>query len=243
MRKKSYDYLSLLIIIWLYSFIIPVIALNENKSLTPIADSFIDFYEPTLNFGDDHYLRLGYYSDFFRGYLENSSPAQFETFIKFDLSQAPSIFYKIELRLELTYIKAPTQVEFYETFSYWNEDTITWNNAPSYRILLTSILISQAGFLTVDLTDFLEDETGDWSICLATNDLNPVAIASRQCYTHEESGLNFDPPKLIYHYKVSDLPIIIGVTVAIGAVSIIGGLIYAKYRRNRKVILEEPYNN
>ncbi|NVM36923.1 MAG: hypothetical protein HWN81_15100 [Candidatus Lokiarchaeota archaeon] len=125
-----------------------------------------------------------------------------------------------------------------ETVSYWDENTITWSNAPSYRALFTSILLlPQEAFLVIDVTDGVEDESGYWSISLATDDLNRVTINSRQCYT----TFGCDPPKIIYHYKVSDIPIIIGLIVGISIVSVVGGLIYVKYRQKRRVIIERPF--
>lgn len=129
------------------------------------------------------------------------------------------------------------QVEIYETTSSWSENTITWSNAPSHGILLKYILIPQEPILIIDLTDSLEDESNLlWSIHLATDDLNYVYFSSRQYWTL----LDYKPPEIIYHYKVSDLPIIIGVIVGIGVVSIVGGLIYVKHRKKRKEIIERP---
>ncbi|MFX0006306.1 MAG: DNRLRE domain-containing protein [Candidatus Hermodarchaeota archaeon] len=231
MKKIIYLYLFLLCGMLLCSFIMPVMALEERKTYTPIADSFIDFNEPDLNYGDDPSLRIGYYSYFYRGINKNYSPALLDTIIKFDISDPPSNFYKVVLRLDMNYVQALVTADIYGCFSNWVEMTVTWNNAPLRQASpLTSVLISDETDLIIDVTGGLEGVLGYWSIRITTDDLNSVCFSSRQCWDDEPF---WDvPPKLIFHYRVSDLPIIIGVSVGIGAVAI-GILVFVIRRKNR----------
>lgn len=207
--------------IFILSFLVilpPVVGSVGTKSITAVQDSTVDAYSPDINYGGQNNLEIGYFLDWLRAY------------IKFDLSEAPENFHKAELKLEVLYIEATTLLSVHETSTAWNEYSITWNNAPSLGALIVSGNIAEDIIYVIDVTNDVEGVTGYWSLCLSTTDSNWVYFVSRQCFTF------YNPPRIIYHFTVSDVPFYIGLTVVLTSLAVIGtvsGLIYARYRRKR----------
>ncbi|MFX0035168.1 MAG: DNRLRE domain-containing protein [Candidatus Hermodarchaeota archaeon] len=218
MKKIEKTILLLILIIFshLSIFWVPVLGRKETKTAVAIADATIDQYNPNSNYGGGISLEIGYFLEWL------------EACIKFDLSDKPAKTRKAELRLDFWYIEATTTVEIYDISSSWNEYTITWNNAPYYGEFLGEFTVYQDGIYIIEITDIIEFEAGQWSICLTAEEQNWLMLSSRESFG--------DPPKIVFTYEVSDLPIIIGVLVVIGIVAAIaiGGYTYTKKQKLRK---------
>lgn len=218
MKRASYGYIVLcyIFVLNLLFFTMPVIAVDETETFTTIADSTIDLSQPTTNYGGEEELEVGGLIDWL------------EAYIKFDLSNAPNSFHKAELRLEFIYVQSTIQIYIYETLTSWGEFTITWNNAPAYGNPVASVIVSNEDLYNIDITDDVQSESGNWSITLTSLEMNWLRLASKQ-----QTGL-YEPPKIVYSYHVSDLPIILGITIPIVAVvAVIGGLIYYRHRKKK----------
>jgi len=197
-------------------FTLPTIALEEKESFVTIADSTVEAYYPTTNYGGAIVLYVGHFNDWL------------EAHIKFDLTKAPNSFRKVMLQLEFTYVEATTWVYCYETSTNWGEYTITWANAPSHGDVLGSVMVTEEIIYKIDITDDLQNKSGLWSVCLASPDMNWLNLVSRQTFLNE-------PPQIIYTYEVSLLPIIMSTVAIIGFFGgVLGLAFYIKYRKDNR---------
>lgn len=197
----------------------------ETKTITTVADSTLDQYNPDTNYGGDPSLEIGY----FVGWLEAC--------IKFDLSNKPNNVITAELNLDFYSIEATTILEIYDMSSSWNELSITWNNAPPYGAYLESFIVSQEEIYVIDITEHIESESGFWSICLTANAANWLFLASKECYSWQE------PPKISFTYEGSYLPIILGaVLVTVIGVAVVSLIIVViiKKKKSREAIEISP---
>lgn len=204
-----------IIILNLSLFTLPILAVEEQKSFEAIADSTVEAYYPTTNYGGAIILYVGHFNNWL------------ETYIKFDLSNTPSTFRKVELQLEFTYVEASSWVYCYETSTDWGEYTITWENAPSHGTVLGSVNVTEEIIYKIDITDDLQNKSGLWSVCLASPDMNWLNLVSRETFL-------YDPPQVIYTYEVSVLPIIMSTIAIIGFFGgVLGIAFYIKYRKDK----------
>ena len=225
---KSFDKNLILlgiILIFNISFLcIPVMGFMTpigTKTITTVADSTLDQYNPDSNYGGDPSLEIGYFIEWL------------EACIKFDLSNKPNNVIFAELNLDFYSIEASTIIEIYDMSSSWNELSITWNNAPPYGAYLESFIVSQEGIYVIDITEHIESESGFWSICLTANAANWLFLASKECYSWQE------PPKISFTYEVSYLPIILGaVLVTIIGVAVVSLIIVViiKKKKSRETV-------
>lgn len=219
-----------IILIFNISFLcLPVMGVMPRlqiKTITTVADSTLDQYNPDSNYGGDSFLEIGYFIEWL------------EACIKFDLSNKPNNIFTAELSLDFYSIEATTTIEIYDMSSSWNELSITWNNAPTYGAYLESFVVYQEGIYVIDITEHIESESGFWSICLSPNDPNWLLVASKECYSWQE------PPEIIFTYEVSNLPIIlgaiIGTVIGVAVVSIIIVVIIIKRKRSRETVEPLP---
>ncbi len=226
-KAKSKILLGIILIFNISFLCIPVMGLDRTKTITTVADATLEQYNPDSNYGGDSSLEIGYYY----GWLEAC--------IKFDLSNKPNNVIAAELRLDFYYVGATTTtVEIYDMSSSWYELSITWNNAPYYGAYLKNFVVYQDAIYVIDITEHIESESGLWSICLTTNDPNWLMLASKECYSWQE------PPKIIFTYKVSNLPIIIGAiigtVIGVAVVSLIIVVVIIKKKKSQETVEPLP---
>jgi len=115
----------------------------------PSDDTFADNTAPGTTRGDLQYLSA-----------ENTAENQRFIFIKFDLSsQLPSGFRIGEAKLNL-YLSdgGPGEVSVYELENDdWDENTLTWNNMPSYGPVIDGATLPDAGnWVAIDVTSWAD---------------------------------------------------------------------------------------
>ena len=205
-----------------FSIPLSVKALEESKSYIAIADSFIDEGDSDSSFGGFMYLNVGHRDSWKKAFL------------KFDLLNAPTNFYKAELRIGLLSVENNMLLEFYETNSGWSEYSITWNNAPSLGVFIASRYVSGVPYpqvyqqIEINITDNLVNITRYWSIGITSSFKWLSEIASKE---------NAPVPTILYYYYTSDLLMVIKITlVELLGLVIIGVAIY----NTRRVRLKKP---
>lgn len=89
-----------------------------------IADAFIPEKNPSINYGSNTSILIG----------RESTGEPIETLIKFDLSLIPNCATIVNAELNLDYNGSHDQVsaDIYLASNTWDENTVTWNNQPSY---------------------------------------------------------------------------------------------------------------
>ena len=213
MKRKTYEYLFVgyILVFNICLFSIPAVALVEIKSFPTIEDATVDIHTPDTNYGGRYDLEVGHLIDWV------------EAYIKFDLSLAPFKFHKAKLILEFIHVENITQVYFYETSTSWEEYTITWANAPLHENKLGSFVVTVGSAIFIDITHVIKSQSGLWSICLASTDMNWLSLASKQCYSW------YNPPKVVYYVQESYIPIFIAGIVALAI--LIGRKVYINHKR------------
>ncbi|WP_287587674.1 DNRLRE domain-containing protein [Candidatus Borrarchaeum sp.] len=107
-------------------FFVSVTTAQEDIELEPIADTYIRATDPDENYGDETYLRVGdarLSNDYIR-----------ITYLLFDLSAIDGSIQEATLKLYLKWSWEARYIGIHECDdTNWNEDTLTWNNAPSYN--------------------------------------------------------------------------------------------------------------
>lgn len=128
---------------------------STEISLNPVEDSYIELGEPDLNHGNDGSLYVTYKSGLYYQ-IERVS------FLKFDISQIePTVtIKKAVLKLYVDYISTPGTITVHRcSDNSWSENTITWNNAPSYTTDSedNQYTNSDNKWLEWDVTEYLSD--------------------------------------------------------------------------------------
>ncbi|MFW9973189.1 MAG: DNRLRE domain-containing protein [Candidatus Odinarchaeota archaeon] len=232
LKSKSFMYVFFhYAIILSFVLFLPPISIEDQKSIIAIANATIDEYNPDSNDGGDSVLEIGYRILEKYGGSQRPEESYWISYIKFDLSDAPNSYDRVELKLEFIFIEATDFLEIYATSSLWSEYLITWNNAPSNGDLIAENYVSEEIVYSFNVADLIEEKSGFWSICLILNDSNWMLLASRQCYNE------FNPPQIIYYYMTTVFPSIrdLGLTIIL-IITILGFVIlYSYWKRKREL--------
>ncbi|MFX1572338.1 MAG: DNRLRE domain-containing protein [Promethearchaeota archaeon] len=210
MRRDIYKYV-IIIMVFNLNFILlltPALAYIETKPFRAVENATIYAENPNTNYGGASELEVGHWTNWT------------ESFIKFDLSNAPINFSKAELKIEFISVEVDTLLLICKTTNDWSENNITWNSAPSKGISITMINITKEVIYafdvsyTFDLTSTNEYKTRYWSICLTSYGLTShdnirIKMASKQCIS------KYTPPRLIFYYNTSDFPILLPATLLV----------------------------
>jgi PKD repeat protein len=136
-NKKKIFKIILLSFLFLSIFSNIVISV-DNLSIPADEDSYINLSQPDANHGNDSYLKIK--SENFGYYPPGMNPVDYQniSYIKFNLSSISNSFDIIEADLEIYIInnsKNSGDIElFFCTDDSWDENQITWNNAPNYEL-------------------------------------------------------------------------------------------------------------
>jgi pimeloyl-ACP methyl ester carboxylesterase len=112
------------------------------------------------------------------------------TYLQFDLRSYSKIAAAI-LQVEVTDPSNGVQAIHEANSENWSETTLTFNNQPGLKDLVTTIDGSAVGELNIDLTDFIRSKLGRMvTLVLSSSDANGLYIKSK------ESG---SPPELVLY--------------------------------------------
>ncbi|MEX0986189.1 MAG: DNRLRE domain-containing protein [Bacteroidales bacterium] len=118
-------------------------------------------------------------------------------YLKFDVSVLSSIgILSVELKLFAEYVNNTFQFGIYEVPGEWDENSITWNNAPAMGTLISTVEIdksSEGTWFTVDLTTYLLQN--DYNDTLSLGIMDPFIANQHVRFSSKEAGANI--PALI----------------------------------------------
>jgi len=125
---------------------------SAAAQLSPTDDSFTNANQPTTNFGSNVALKL-------------DGSANKNVYIRFDLSGLPagtvgSQVSKAELVLFPSTVSTPGNFDLFRVTSSWNENAVTFNNAPSHAGTADASRVSITvvnGYLAVDITSLVKN--------------------------------------------------------------------------------------
>jgi len=225
MSKKKYLVIGF-IFLSMCIFIIPTKA--SETTLKNIDDAEIYSYDADDNFGSSDYLHVGAY--FSLGYSES--------YIKFDIPETNLKVMSATIKAYWYSHSCETWLQFVACLvsNNWNEESITWNNAPIHGEIIAQDSITNAKTFTFDVTAFIV-ESGEFSICIyeeSPHEVNGLQSASKE----GEWGDAFEAPKLIIKYQLTIedfIPtIIVGIVIVVSVE--IGLVLYITLRKRKDVM-------
>ncbi|GAG58121.1 unnamed protein product [marine sediment metagenome] len=81
-------------------------------------------------------------------------------FLHFPFTDKPDNVIKVEIRIYFEIHIGPVDFQIFTVNVDWGEDTINWFNAPIGETFILKDEISENGFYTFDVTDFIQGEDG-----------------------------------------------------------------------------------
>ncbi len=147
----------------------PVICLNQTLN-SKSDDITIDDYAPTNNNPDEIEYFCG-------GWTISGTPVRWRNLFKFNLNSIPSTATVQSASLSLyfpvqnnffatdTSLTHPNTSILYRVTSPWNENSVTWNSAPSYltnnSVTIGPTIVSNQDFVNIDVTALVQDMVSD----------------------------------------------------------------------------------
>ncbi|MFX0075236.1 MAG: DNRLRE domain-containing protein [Candidatus Hermodarchaeota archaeon] len=135
-------------------------------------DSFISERLGSSNYGDDTYLKIG-----------DAISGQNVTYLYFNLqSYDTSTAKRADLYIYVTSITQEAVLNVHVANSdAWNEDSITWNNAPTFGNSIAHKTVNSAGFVTFDVSSVLiHSNIPEITLIIATESNSRLRIRSKE---------------------------------------------------------------
>ncbi|MFX1393522.1 MAG: DNRLRE domain-containing protein [Promethearchaeota archaeon] len=201
---------------------------EDEKTTEAEMDSYVNSYNPTSNYGESDWLKVG---EFIGYYI---------TYIYFDFEDEPDDWEEAEISLDFFSISETIEVNMYLVSSSWEELSITWIDRPTEGVLIEKFTVAEEKIYKSDISDLVEDLLDDdeegFSICLNTS-----YTSTGHIYIHSEEGAYDDDeaPLLIWTYNILpevefDIPLImtiISIVAGIGIAVLLSVLYFTRWRK------------
>jgi len=187
-------------------------------------DSFISERVKNSNYGDDAYLKIG-----------DAISGQNITYLYFDLSSYDTSGAKrVDLYIFVISFPQETLLNIHVTSSdVWDEETITWNNAPTYGNSIAHKTVNSEGFVSFDVSSVLIDSNiPEITLVITTESLSSIRIRSKE---NEDTRMEDEFPHMVF---IRDIVPGFDIYVTISIVSIAITLVSIKLILNRKLKIE-----
>jgi len=170
-------------------------------NLNPVDDTYVDSDGPNSNFGSSSYLYVEFsHYEYLQDEYRNS-------ILKFDVSTVPAevniVYASLELYCWFSY-ETPEVGAHYCVDDSWNEDTITWNNAPSFASEPTDVVQVNADdqWYSWDITSDAKSSLEDGILTVVLRIENVEGISDASFYSKDSWR---DHPKLVIGYTTQIL--------------------------------------
>lgn len=201
--------------------------------LPSIKDAFVRSNIPTLNYGTEHLMVVGYNKDLNEKY---------RSFIQFDTSIIPNNAEIKSAKLKIYNVSVNSnehQIGVYTAASPWTETGITWANQPAIKDIVAVKNVKETGYVEIDVTEKVVEwyegkEVNYGFIIKAMNESYPQT----ENFITRESSINKPVIEveytldIIYSFGRSELPSSVFV-FAVGDSSIRGSLNIREYDDDR----------
>jgi len=226
----------LLLTIFIFSTILigiqPVIA--TETELLPVEDAYVNSYFSGTNYGASDYLSVGclIWGDDI-------------TFLKFDIPLSGKTIKSATIKTYWYNFMLTSRMDICAgtTDDSWDENTITWDNAPRYHYdLIASKLMGDNEWFNLNVLDYIT-EGESFSVIIWEDGYSGEYLQGDS----RESDFSLEPTILIIVYEITIedfIPfIIIGVVVVCGIVGIVFYLRRKKKREQELREIKEPEEN
>ena len=187
-------------------------------------DSFISERVKNSNYGDDAYLKIG-----------NAISGQNITYLYFDLSSYDTSGTKdSDLYIYVVSVTQETVLNVHVADSdVWDEETITWNNAPTYGNSIAHKTVNSEGFVSFDVSSVLIDSNiPEITFTIISESYSDIKIKSRE---NMDNSMEDELPHMVF---IRDIVPGFDIYVTILIVSIAITLVSIKLILNRKLKIE-----
>ncbi len=151
----------------------PPTAATGATTFTPIADSYVDSVNPTVNHGTETQLRV------------DGSPVV-RSYLRFDVQGISGTVTRATLRLYANSSLNTGYSAYRVADNSWGETTINYNNAPPLGTILgTTGTVISSTWTTFDVTPYVTG-TGDWNFALGSTNSTALSLASREATNKPE---------------------------------------------------------
>jgi len=225
-KSKKISFFVILILLGI-SINIGEVKAAKTMNVDASADTYVSSNAPTLNYGTNLYIDVG----FATGFTHN-----FTAYFSFSLSNLPGVFLGAEISLRIVADNETVRkvFEVYLIETSWNEREITYNNRPSLGAFMTYFNVTTDGIYSLDVSDFVSGRN-TLSICLLP--VNTTYDESIQINSRENAFYN---PELTWTYDDTENPTLKIVIVVIVIASVLGavGGGYFLYKKR----MDRPYS-
>jgi hypothetical protein len=196
----------------------------NKETIEPIDDADINDFNRDDNSGASNYLHVG-----------KQLLGRFESYMKFKIPSKPKSIMKATIKTYWYSIMCDSwlTVKACVVSNHWNEKNLTWNDAPSHGLEITSEEITDGTEFNIDITDYING-SGDFSICIFEQ--SPYCTHGLQSASDE--GERSNSPRLVVQYQgismeltlfiFSFLLIILGFAILVKYVSLDKKSLYTK---------------
>jgi hypothetical protein len=217
MKSKNYSIFILIFLSLNMIVISSVGAETETISTMSEKDSYVSASNPTLNYGGQMWIMIGYYITNFT-----------EAYYYFNFSDKPSDWQSAEIQLHFYSVPATWKASAFIINDTWGETTITWQNKPTHRELIKNFTVASAKVYSIDVSSYI---TGSGiSICVNASD----ALQSTYAQTAAKEGAMapiYYGPALVWTHPAPPAISSYNVFFIIGAISLTAVSIIIKKRR------------
>ncbi|MHA1847012.1 MAG: DNRLRE domain-containing protein [Promethearchaeota archaeon] len=134
-------------------FVQPIHATHETTAkVWASKDTFISSGEPTINYGGQDDLKVGFFSLFYRD--------EYQAYIYLDLSSKPSTLISAEFYFYIWGVSQTMRFTLAISDEFWSEYYVDWEHKLSLTRILKSFLIAGDGFYKISITNSVMNRTG-----------------------------------------------------------------------------------
>lgn len=197
--------ISLIIIVSFVGLVNTVSAIEEDRVLLPTADTYVDSYEPSLNYGGSTILEVSNIVDFFSSVKI--------AYLIFDISSINHEIVRINFHIQTSFVDATQEVGLYSIANTsWSEYGLTYNNQPTAQknfieSQLVAVSFEWYGW-SLPLDRFVNDKT-----CLVLTVAKETDSWVEIWFESKETYFNSDAPRITVYYEIdviSEFPLFIG---------------------------------
>lgn len=189
--------------------------------LTTDMDTFISERLNDSNYGDAGYLKIG-----------NAISGQNITYLYFNFSSYDTSSAKdVDLIIYVADIAKEMSLDIHIADSDdWNENTINWDNAPTFGNSIAQRNVSSAGFVKFDVSSALiESPIPEITFIIISETLNNIRIRSKE---NADTRMEDEFPHLVF---IRDIVPGFNILVTIFLIGIFIALVSIKLKINRKL--------
>ncbi len=158
---------------------------EKELVVTPVQDSSVIENKPSDNKGDNNTLRL----------KEKSGEANF-SYLSFNISEqvsnATQAILSVYVETDITDVGVSQLTAYAALTGQWQESELNWLNQPGLGEIVTTVELTQSGWLEVDITDFINQRSDEnVTLVLGASNKNLIKLSSKESSFSPQLTVNY----------------------------------------------------